>query len=187
MRNGYFMTIWKVENPSTSVAKIQAIPTESFTLQLPGYEGYNLLWAIETLNETVTADCYQRQPIRLCQELERKRPYTDKVEHPAHPEIAAWQCQATHCFEMNERHHNESWMNLGHLATSGAFTRHCCKQLHTYSNRCNTLCPVCTSEQCMRDENGLTILSHQEIHHFFEMQIHQLYLRVGESICEYFY
>jgi len=50
-------------------------------MHLVGHEGC-AIYELLHLNETVNSNCYSQQLIRLNQEIERNRPFTDKEKRP---------------------------------------------------------------------------------------------------------
>lgn len=104
-------------------------------------------------SEIVIADCYQCQLICLSHELERKRSYTGKGEHPVkllHDNARLHIASSTKYIIMGL-----GWDVLQHSAHSPNIAPsdyHLFRSIqHVYS--------ICTSNQWMRPQNGLTTLS----------------------------
>jgi len=125
-------------NPDELSIGRKAFRKEGSALHLVRYEGHTLLWAVgigwNSCGLLAT-------PINLLESrIEIKMPvYWQSCE------IVAWQRQTTHCFQ-HKRHYNESWLEC--LAVPCVFTRHCSWHLIIICfGRCNTPCPIPTSNQ----------------------------------------
>jgi len=137
-------TLWQSEHKklwsrqtSNISRKTQTLRKEGSVLHLVGYQERDLLWVVGTVkpSKTVTV-MYQRQLIRLSQELERGRLYTGERERP----VKLLHDSRPHIASKRKKHHNERFIAPEIFETLRQ------RLWITTSGRCNTPCPITFNE-----------------------------------------